>query len=71
MNRLQYRHAFAMRYFKRTGNYMIGWLLSKVAADRARIKAKNKVFVKKFAVGWPPKPMYYFGCSPGVINKKD
>ena len=54
MNRLQYRHAFAMRYFERTGNYMVGWALSKAAADRARRVASYKR-MKAVIETWPPR----------------
>lgn len=41
MNRLQYRHAFAKRYHERTGNYCVGWALSKSAAKRVRQRQKE------------------------------
>ena len=53
MNRLQYRHAFAKRYHERTGNYCVGWRLSKAAANRARRSASYRR-MKSVVQSWPP-----------------
>lgn len=61
MNRLQYRHAFAMRYFERTGNYCVGWALSKSAAKRAYYRKLQEL---SKAIRGGKKAKLHFGVVP-------